>query len=913
MSEDRGYWNPPKPVRKPIIRSASPRWRRNSISGNLPPKPKPVEIKQPITNTQGPRWGRKTPATLSAPVVPIPKLSVLPSNIFVNLTKLIQVSVVMAVHNTRPEWLREAVDSVKAQTLKAFELILVDDASSDPSTIAELDRLADTCRLIRLSENVGAGPARNEALKIAQSDLIAIMDSDDVATPYWLKVMVKYYLKYLDVNIISPSVKFMDRAEPLLKLPEVVTFDNMAAHLPWIACHPGMIFRRKEALAVGGYGTTKTASDLALWRKMLARGSVLRNVPDKLIHYRIHTDQLTNRTDRPANLRAVMAMPVSRRKRLLVGSYFLPDANSAGGGPNIYIDSVKYLEERDDLQVKWIYAIQGEMRENNKISPDAIELRHQWQCEKVKLGDKNAMVALIKQFKPDLIFPLGWQLAGEIHNALKITDCKAPVFTRVEHVNFSSGEMSIDRAQSKFTKTQHQWQLSVKDRELNAYRQATALLCVSQEDTEVLQKEFPQKGVFFVPPTVVPEKRQYDPKTNSKDVVFLGGTWHRGNIDALIYLMRDVWPLVKAKSPSSKVKVCGVCGPGLGQWNHAGKIVGQYKNDIEVLGFVEDLGDVFENIACSVAPVITGGGVKIKLQTSFSYRCPCITTPWVADEFRLGPKFAPMIGKDPRDYAKKILDVIQCPKRRQTLLRLVDSFNSIWSPGVRNAKLDKVIPRTNKRILTAANCLTLPIRDISTQLFQARSDTLVRLLRGETIGVDYKELAEYFKPGMVTALPKSISAAWDVFIWSNMVDETTRAVDFHSWPFGPNHSYGASLIPEKEEEFFNRYPMIPKPTLKERAKNYCAVNELLLDANPNVRRIVLFYETARFFDVKPHAAKSYVRSAEHMAEILQPLGWEIHSVPPDRVPRSDDAHWAHYDIGWTKNWLLKILAGRNGD
>ena len=67
MSKDRGHWVPPNPIRKSITQSQRPRWKRNKISGNSPPKPKPIEIKQPVVNTQGPRW-RGKPA---APVKPI--------------------------------------------------------------------------------------------------------------------------------------------------------------------------------------------------------------------------------------------------------------------------------------------------------------------------------------------------------------------------------------------------------------------------------------------------------------------------------------------------------------------------------------------------------------------------------------------------------------------------------------------------------------------------------------------------------------------------------------------------------------------------------------------------------------------------------------------------------------------------
>lgn len=817
------------------------------------------------------------------------------------------ITVITPVYNTKPEWLREAAESVKNQTVKPTEHIIIDDGSTDPDTIAELSRLEESCRVIRLPRNLGGGPARNAALKAATTDWIAILDSDDVAEPRWIEAAYTNHLTHPDADIIGTAVTLMD-GRTLAPLPEMVTFDSMKKK-QWIACHPGMIYRRKKALAAGGYGTTRTGHDMSLWRRMLARGSIIRNFPEALVKYREHGGQLTWRSDRAENIEAVMNAPTHRRKRLLVGSYFQPDPNSAGGGPNIYIDEVKHLEARDDYEIKWVYSNAGEMSEGNVVSDEGLELRREWKSERVVLGDKANMARVLKSFKPDAVFPLGWHYALDLLAGMKEAGYHAPMYTRVEHVNFLSGEISIDNAQNELTKVQHEWQISVKDKELIAYRNSDALLCVSEDDAECLREHLPGNAVYFVPPAVPVEKRQYNPESKSKDVVFLGGTWHRGNIDALIYFMRDVWPKVKEQCPDSKVRICGVCdGVGLGQWQAAKKIVDQYEDDIIILGYLEDLGDVFEDIACSVVPVITGGGVKIKFQTSLSYRCPAITTPWVDAEYRLGSEYAPLIGYDDDDYAAKIVNTIKSHDHRRELLVLVDQFNEAWSRTARNKALDEAIPPPVPRILAAANCLTMPIADRSTQLFQARSDTLARLLRGEENTADYGELVPYFRPGMVTPLPRKLDANWDIFLWSNMVDETTWAIDFHGWPFGPNHAYDDALLKSRAGEFWNKYSKLPKPTLEEREANYRAIDDLLTSANPRVRKIILLYETSRFWDVKPDAAESYERSAAHMAETLQPLGWEVYAVPKGH-PRANDEHWAHYDMEWTREWLAGIIGG----
>ena len=91
-----------------------------------------------------------------------------------------RVSVIMAVYNAS-RFLREAVGSILCQTFRDFELIAVDDASSD-SSLDILQGFADErIRIIRHDRNHGAAISRNDALRAACGEYVAIMDADDVS------------------------------------------------------------------------------------------------------------------------------------------------------------------------------------------------------------------------------------------------------------------------------------------------------------------------------------------------------------------------------------------------------------------------------------------------------------------------------------------------------------------------------------------------------------------------------------------------------------------------------------------------------------------------------------------------------------------------------------------------------------
>ena len=122
------------------------------------------------------------------------------------------VSVCMPVYNTE-RYVAEAVESILAQTFGDFEFIIIDDGSTDGSR-AILERYAKQDDRIRLISrpNTGIVGARNEALGMARGELIAVMDSDDVALPERFEVQVAYLREHPEVVCLGSKVRFIDEA-----------------------------------------------------------------------------------------------------------------------------------------------------------------------------------------------------------------------------------------------------------------------------------------------------------------------------------------------------------------------------------------------------------------------------------------------------------------------------------------------------------------------------------------------------------------------------------------------------------------------------------------------------------------------------------------------------------------------------
>lgn len=124
--------------------------------------------------------------------------------------KIPQISIILPVYNTS-QYILKAVNSILQQSLTDFELILIDDGSSD-GTEQLVRQLADKDSRIRLVQrsNKGLITTLNEGVALARSPLIARMDADDIAFPERLAVQYAYMNSHPDLLAVGSYVIFMD-------------------------------------------------------------------------------------------------------------------------------------------------------------------------------------------------------------------------------------------------------------------------------------------------------------------------------------------------------------------------------------------------------------------------------------------------------------------------------------------------------------------------------------------------------------------------------------------------------------------------------------------------------------------------------------------------------------------------------
>lgn len=218
----------------------------------------------------------------------------------------VDVSVLTAVYNTRPKYLRECWDSLRRQTYRRWELLLIDDGSTEAGTLEVVAEMArdPRVRLLRLPENQGAAAARNAGLAKCRADFVAIMDSDDVALPEWLEKQMAWITGRPGVAAVGVQIVLFDedtgREMYRTRHPAEVTRElidqQRRGNGVWFINHPGAVYRRQAVLAIGGYPAYSVGHDLGMWLRLFLSGARICNSDEILIRYRKHDRSLTHAT-----------------------------------------------------------------------------------------------------------------------------------------------------------------------------------------------------------------------------------------------------------------------------------------------------------------------------------------------------------------------------------------------------------------------------------------------------------------------------------------------------------------------------------------------------------------------------------------------------------------------------------------
>lgn len=199
----------------------------------------------------------------------------------------------MPVYN-ESEFIRDSVASVLNQTFKNFELIIIDDASTD-DTVFKIRQFNDSrINLIIKSANSGYTKSLNHGIEIARGKYIARMDGDDICIPFRFKKQIEFLEANSSYILCGSQFERIDEKKGhLLPTEDKDIKSNLFLGNQFI--HPSIMIRKSVLIDYNlRYDENKEpAEDFDLWVRLMPYGR-FKNVSEPLLKYRIHNNQVSN-------------------------------------------------------------------------------------------------------------------------------------------------------------------------------------------------------------------------------------------------------------------------------------------------------------------------------------------------------------------------------------------------------------------------------------------------------------------------------------------------------------------------------------------------------------------------------------------------------------------------------------------
>jgi glycosyltransferase involved in cell wall biosynthesis len=205
------------------------------------------------------------------------------------------ISIVMPTYNTPPEYMKESVESVLKQTFADFELLIIDDGSTDLSGIEKLKEYNDP-RIRLITNNHDFIASLNRGVSEAKGIYIARMDADDVMLPNRLQVQYEFMEEHPEVDVCGSWIELFGLRKGTVQVYTEYKSIVASMLLQNPMAHPSIIMRKsvlknKEQLYKYDY---PYAEDYKLWTDLAMEGFRFANIPQVLLLFRSSENQVSN-------------------------------------------------------------------------------------------------------------------------------------------------------------------------------------------------------------------------------------------------------------------------------------------------------------------------------------------------------------------------------------------------------------------------------------------------------------------------------------------------------------------------------------------------------------------------------------------------------------------------------------------
>jgi glycosyltransferase involved in cell wall biosynthesis len=203
---------------------------------------------------------------------------------------MVPISVVMSVYN-QENFLEKSIESILKQTFKDFELIVINDGSTDRSKDI-LESIEDPRLIYVDQQNLGLPFSLNKAIGMSQGNFIARMDADDISHSERLEKQFNYLNKNQNIDLVGSCIRVMNEQGEIIGSKSVPLENRIIQESIDYACnvmHPTYFFRKEIHQTVGGYRDQFIyAQDYDFLLRIRDLGKGIGNIEEKLLDYRVY-------------------------------------------------------------------------------------------------------------------------------------------------------------------------------------------------------------------------------------------------------------------------------------------------------------------------------------------------------------------------------------------------------------------------------------------------------------------------------------------------------------------------------------------------------------------------------------------------------------------------------------------------
>ena len=539
---------------------------------------------------------------------------------------------------------------ILAQNNATFEVILVDDSSSDQTTAAE--SIIENLIVVRNEANLGFVKSNNKAAAQARGKYICLLNNDTEVTTGWIDQALEMFSLYNDVGAVGCKLVYPDG-----KLQEAGGI-VWGSGVPWNygknqnASHPSYSYAREadylSAAAlfvdrtvwtqVGGFSDEYAPAyyeDTDLAFKIRQAGFSTMYCPSSIV---VHFEGKSNGTSTKSGIKKYQEINSKTFRAKWFADY--KTHGKEGRDPGYEVD------RRNDFRVLVLDA--DTPRRNSDAGSYAafqeMKLMMELGCKLTFVPSNMAHMGVHTEYLQKLgveclYYPFYQsvdqllQMRGEEFDAVYITRYQVAEHNLESIRLLTNAKVIFNNADLHFLRelreslqnksTEFSGPLATRDGELAVIDQVDVAICYTEAERAVITSHVMKEENIMRCPWVVATSDDVKPFEDRKNIAFLGGYRHRPNVEAVEYFCKHVMPALNERMPEVVFQVYG---------SHLPSEFDRFASDnIEMHGFIENTDDIYNNVRVFVSPLLSGAGLKGKIIECMSTGLPAVISPITAE------------------------------------------------------------------------------------------------------------------------------------------------------------------------------------------------------------------------------------------------------------------------------------------